>query len=294
MMMKKEGGAAMNLAFIEGFLETVRLGSIAKASERLNVTHPALSKQLRSLEDYYGVSLLRRTPSGAAPTPAGKRLYERLLPVYRELQAIRSELANLHGFTRLKIGALPSLAAHYLPGKIHALDQKGVQTEVTVRPTSPKLYTLLGEQLLDAAVLELSGAHSAFWSVPLFAEKYYAVVYAGHPLAGKSSVTLEQLSREPLIVNPPDCRIRRWVTERLGHLGETPRIKAEAAYGEFIPGYVAAGAGLAILPQIAADHLNHPSLRVLPIDDGYAFRTIGLAALTEEIGRFLRPVLAPL
>jgi LysR family transcriptional activator of glutamate synthase operon len=279
----------MNMQFIEGFLETVQHKSIAKASTKLRISHPALSKQIRTLEAYYGVKLFNRSAAGVVLTEAGKMLYTRIVPVFAELNAIQSDLANMNSIRKITLGTLPSLAAHYLPEIVYALEKRDVEVNLNVRNTSHELYEQLNNGEIDAAVLERPPVHTSVWNIDLFDEPYYAIVYPKHRLATHSSVTLQEIGNEPLILNPPDCSTRRTITSLMKEHGLEPQIKAEVNFGEFILGYVAAGAGITFVPKIVADRLGNPQLICIPLEDIRAKRTVTLISASDSIGKFLYP-----
>ncbi|OXM83409.1 LysR family transcriptional regulator [Paenibacillus rigui] len=281
----------MNIDFIEGFLETVRHKSIAKASEQLCISHPALSKQIRAVESYYNVTLFKRSSTGVELTEAGKLLYERILPVYTEWNAIRSELSGRASQT-FTIGSLPSLAAHDLPRIVNRMSREQLDVKVMVRSTSHELHEQLRLGAIDGALLECEPGwteYTSLWSMELYEEPYYAVVYPNHPMAVRSSVSINDLANEQLVVNPPNCSIRKRITALMAAHGFIPKIRMEVNFGDFLTNYVAMGAGITILPQIAVARLQGPELRCIPIDDAGAKRTICLAARTSRIGKRLLP-----
>lgn len=279
----------MNIEFIEGFLETVHQKSIAKASQKLQISHPALSKQIRSIEAYFGVTLFIRSSTGVELTEAGKTFYNRIVPVFAEISAIKTEMANVNDIQMINLGTLPSLAANYLPEVIYALENKNIGIKVTIRNTSMELYQLLKSGELDAAVLEKDTVHSSIWNADLFIEPYYVVVYPTHRLSKYSSVTLHDIENEPLILNPPDCSIRRLLTSLMLKDGLHPQIKTEVSFNDFILGYVAAGAGITFVPKIISEHIANPSLVSIPLNDDRARRKVSLLTQSEDIGKFLRP-----
>lgn len=144
----------MQLEYFRGLVEAVQHKSLSQASERLNLTHPALSKQIRKLEDYYGAALLRRSAAGVEPTEAGRLLYDRIRPILRDLSTLQNDMTAYTGLKRIALGSLPSAAAYYLPPLIVKLESKGITAEITVKPTSEELIELLRTAFLDAAVVD--------------------------------------------------------------------------------------------------------------------------------------------
>ncbi|WP_336770986.1 LysR family transcriptional regulator [Paenibacillus sp. MMO-58] len=281
----------MNIEFIEGFLETVNQKSIAKASQKLQISHPALSKQIRSIEAYFGVTLFKRSSTGVELTEVGKTFYNRIVPVFTEISSIKTDMVNVNNIQMINLGTLPSLAANYLPEVIFELKNKNIEVKVTIRNTSMELYQMLKCGELDGAVLQKDAVHSSIWNADLFIEPYYAVVYPTHRLSKYPSVTLHDIANEPLILNPPDCSIRRLLTSLMLEEGLHPQIETEVCFNDFILGYVAAGAGITFVPKIVSEHIVNHSLVSIPLNDARARRTISLLSQSEDIGKFLRPYL---
>ncbi len=282
----------MNISFIEGFLEAARLKSLAKASEKLKISHPALSKQINSMEQYYGINLFHRSSSGVTLTEYGKILYDRILPVYSELIEIKSDLkmaAESTNYRSYRIGTLPSLASGYLPNIVLELKSSGINVEIDVRDTSDELEELLNQGKLHAAVIELQPHHVEHWNIELFEEPYDTVIYSNHRFSNLRSVSIQEIGLEPLILNPPNCTIRRLFSNLIEDQGMQPIIGMESQYGDFILGYVATGAGITFAPRMGVEQILTKGLQSIPIDDPRAKRVISLACVTKRIGETLQP-----
>ena len=288
----------MNIEYIRSFLETARWNSISKASEKLHLTHPALSKQLRAMEAYYGAALFHRSNAGVELTEAGKHLLERLQPLYQELSAIRSEMGqwNQQSIRHLTLGTLPTLASGYMPERVYAMEAAQLQLDLRVMNTSSELYSRLQSGELDAIVCErLPDGASSTWEHTLFSEPYVAIVYKEHPFSQRTSVSLAELSKEPFILHTLECRIRQTLTERMEQAGFGLSVKTEVGFNEFILGYVATGAGITVLPEMAARNLASASLAAVPIADEGMVRVIALTTTrtAADKGRLLAAYLKP-
>jgi LysR family transcriptional activator of glutamate synthase operon len=277
----------MNLDVFKSFLETAQLKSMAKASEKLNLSHPALSKQIRKMEAFYETSLFIRSAAGVELTEAGKLLYQRIPHVLSEFEAIQSEIHSLTGSKKIKLGTLPSLSAYYVPKAIFDLESKGIHVELTVQNTSEQLVDMLRDHSIDAAIIDTLYESSFFWSRELFSEPFYVVLPISHSLSVLNSLTLEQIKNEPLIMYPPACSIRKCVSSLYAQQGTSPFIKSEIPFGDFILGYVAVGAGISIVPETIAVHMSNPLLKAIPIANPQASRIITLLAVSEATGKLL-------
>ncbi|WP_426449480.1 LysR family transcriptional regulator [Paenibacillus sp. S-38] len=279
----------MDIELYRSFLEIARCGSIAKASEKLHLSHPALSKQLRRLESHYGVVLFHRSPGGVELTEGGRLLCERIPAILDGLQAIEESLARLRVPGRLRLGALPSLAAHYLPPALGRMEQMGLASDLLIRHTSEELREALETQAVQAAVMELS-ASSRLWSAELLREGFCVVLRSDHPLARSASLRANDLAGEALVMYPPSCGIRARVSDAFGAHGLQPCIRMEVPFGDFLLGYAAAGTGSTIVPETAARRLPAP-LVCVPLDEPLARRTVSLVSADHRLGRLLLPML---
>lgn len=277
----------MNIEYFKSFVETANQKSISKASEKLNLTHPALSKQIRKVEEYFEVSLFIRSSSGVELTEEGKMLYGRIQHILDELSVLQVDFKKMNQSHSYTVGTLPSLAAYYLPTRILRLEEKKIQIETVVRNTSLEVMELLQKGEIDAAVIEQASLHTTYWNKELFQEPFFMVLPKTHTLAQAESISLENINQENLVLYPPNCSVRKKITDILHAKGLVPNVRTEVDFGDFLFGYVAAGAGLTIVPEISAHHLGHSMLTSIPLINAKAKRTISLISQSDIIGKFL-------
>jgi LysR family transcriptional activator of glutamate synthase operon len=277
----------LNLEYFKGFLEAVKQKSLAKASEKLNITHPALSKQIRKLEEYYGVTLFTRSAMGVELTDAGHILHQRIQPILSDFASLQLDLLKFNEIRRINLGTLPSLAAFYLPQIIYNIEEKGIEVDISVKNTSNEILEQLNRGEIQAAIIECESSHRSLWSQPLFSEPYYAVVPQHHKYYEYDSIDIRSISNEPLVLHPPVCNIRKCVTKILDRYHLKPNLKTEVDFGDFILGYVATGAGITIVPEVLSAHVSNFGLKAIRIDDQAAKRTISLVTTSEAVGKFL-------
>lgn len=275
-----EGGRGVNTEWLKSFTEAANLRSFSKASRATNISQPALSKHIQHLENDLGVSLFYRTPTGIELTEAGQRFYTRIRPVLDELTSIRQELRQFTQNNPIAIGSLPSIATFYLPPRIKTLQEQSYS--LLIQNTSSELIKSLIEGRLDAGFVDKKYIERTLWSNDLFTESYYAVFPMSHPFQSTKSVKLMDLCGEPLIVHQGPCDSRSHIISNLESLGQKPNIIREVSFGDFIYGYVMAGLGITIVPQLVAQNLSHLELFTLPIED--LNRTISLVTNSRNHG----------
>ncbi|MFC5451637.1 LysR family transcriptional regulator [Paenibacillus aestuarii] len=274
----------MDIQWLKSFVLTAQNKSLSKTSEWLNLSQPAVSKQIRKLEETYGVTLFYRSTQGVELTKAGAMLLERIQPVLMDLELIYKELQDFKTTQKIWLGALPSIATYFLRRKIPTLE---VNTDVMVCNTSTELLSWLKAGKLDAALIDKRSADPHLWSKDLFSESYLAILPKSHPLGEQQCVTVADIKDESFVFYPESCDVRQCITQRLLMLGIEPKVSTEVSFGDFILGYVAAGAGITILPKIVTENLSVVSLTAVPIIDFNTTRTISIIARSEKLGKRL-------
>lgn len=277
----------MNTEWLYCFVETAKQKSLSKAAARLNLTQPAASKQIRKLEETCGVTLFRRSAFGVELTEAGQLLLDRIRPLLQDWEDICRDLRTLGHPRHLRIGVLPSLGAYYLPRKLARLRERGIQADIVIRHTSKELLEMLRTGQIHAALAEDRPTGHEIWKIPLFTEPYFAVFPETHPLGRCSSVTMSRLGEEPVVSYPYGCDVRTAVVQSYEGHGLRPRIAAEVSFADSILGFVAAGAGIAFVPRIIAEHNRHLPLTAVPVSDFDRTRTVCLMADSSHTGKWL-------
>ncbi|NRD78009.1 LysR family transcriptional regulator [Bacillus sp. BRMEA1] len=273
----------MDIEYLHSFMEAVKQKSLSKASEQLNISQPALSKQIRKIEEYFDITLLNRSPSGIDLTEVGELVYHRISNILNQLTSLQTELNQLREMKIYRIGTLPSLAGNYIPKKVLNLRDNGMEIEVVVKNTSPEIYELLKKGEIDAAIIEEIPVGKALWKKEIFEEPLYAVMHHSHRLSLKDSVRLEDICDEEFVLYPSTCTIR----QSMSSIVENLKVKTEVEFGEFLIGYVAAGGGVTVLPEISVKYMSHSMVKAIPISNVNMKRRISLMSYSIPIGKLL-------
>jgi LysR family transcriptional regulator, transcription activator of glutamate synthase operon len=283
----------MDIEYFNSFLETANQKSLSKASIQLNISQPALSKQIRKLEEYFEMPLLHRSTSGVGLTEAGDLLYKRIPQILADLKSIKSDLQIMKEVKRYKIGTLPSLAGSYIPSITFKLKENGIDSDIFVKNTSFEVLDLLKKGELDVAITEKIAVNKAIWRRDIFEESFYAVVPNTHKFAKEKSVFFEEIANEEFVLYPPTCSIRQCISHLMEKIEGNLLVKTEVDFGEFLIGYVAAGGGITVVPEITAKYLGHPSVKAIPIKNIDARRQISIFSNSKTAGKFLYPFFKP-
>ncbi len=254
--------------------EVARQGSFSAAASALGYTQPAVSRQIAVLEAESGVQLLRRLPQGAVLTEAGRLLVDRAAEVIARLDRIEDELhayAGLDGGT-LHLAAFASAAASVLPLALVRFRERHPHVELSVIVHDPvDSLPLLRAGELDIALcnyddpnhpVERAGSTvvpswAALEAVALFEDPMYVALPAGHPLAGAPRLRLADLAADNWMLTTtatgPDSDIFTTAARRAGL---NPRVAFQYDDYAALLGFVAAGAGIAVIPDMVARDLR--------------------------------------
>ncbi|GAF13266.1 transcriptional regulator [Bacillus sp. JCM 19045] len=197
----------MEIRFLEAFLAVAEEGSVSKAASRLNLTQPAVSRQLKQMEAVLQVRLFTRSYEGMQLTERGHSLYNDIRPVWNEL----GTLMHAHMPKPLiRLGVTPFLAPKYIPNTVEELRLK-------VKWNQTKLdcfdfIKLLEQGEIDAAIIEGYPEHPGFYSCLISTESYQVAIPTDHPLADYDTVSLEQCLAYPQVLPPQKSRFyKNWM-----------------------------------------------------------------------------------
>ncbi|HXJ79667.1 MAG TPA: LysR substrate-binding domain-containing protein [Candidatus Methylomirabilis sp.] len=276
----------INLGQIRVFEAVTRTGSFAQAAERLGVTPPAVSLQIRQLEEAYGVRLFERlrkrvrlTSVGEELAPYAQRIVALAGDAERALEATRSFAGG-----RLRIVASATAAAYYLPPLLTRVRQRYPDIRVHLdvansQRVRERIATLEG----DVGVLGVETAHPDLVFERLAEDPLVVVVAPGHPWGRRRRVALAELASQPLILREPGSASRQLVERRLHRVGARADPSMEIASNEVIKRAVEMGNGVSLMSAaIVRREVDAGQLRALTVSDDRLVRTIHLVYHRER------------
>src|ERR1700751_4735452 len=204
------------LRHLELIAELYDCRSILKASRRLSLTQPTVTKALQDVESTLGVRLFERSNRGLTPTPYGEIFARHAKIVLAQLRHAAEELDNLRaGYSgKVTVGTLLAAAASILPDAIALLkkERPGVAISVVVGTYDILMPSLLvGDLDMVLGRLPEEGRSRALVYEEFYAEPICVVTRRGHPLARKRRLTLPDLANEAWLLPPPETALRRQV-----------------------------------------------------------------------------------
>ncbi|WP_167765748.1 LysR family transcriptional regulator [Xanthomonas euroxanthea] len=275
---------------LRAFCQTVRLGSVSRAAEALYVSQPAVTLQLQALERDLGVALFERSGRRMAPSREGQLLYDMALPLVESLDGLEASFREkVRGLDagELNIAANSSTILYLLPRIVAKFRARHPDVRLTLHNAiSADGTDLLREDSVDLAIGSMLDVPADLNYAPVYRFEQLLITPHDHPLAGTSTVTLQDLSPYPLILPP-----RRQVTYRLVDLvfqqARVPyTVALEVGGWEVIKQYVAMGMGISIVTAICVTEADRDTLATRSLKDYFPTRSYGVVV---RKGKYLSP-----
>jgi DNA-binding transcriptional LysR family regulator len=249
----------MDTKQLAAFCAVVELRSFSQAADQLGVTQPAVSLQIRSLEQRIGQQLLDRSGRRVEPTEAGSRLYrsaQRLLALEQQMLAELGEEAEGEVTGRLEIGASTGPGGSVLPLLLGEFQQLYPQAHVALTVSDTQtVVEQVGRRELELGVVGAAGRHRGVSFEPFYRDEVVLAVPAGHPRAG-GTLSLGELREEPLVLMQEGAGIRQMIDDELRELGLRLRdlnVQLELGLQESARAAVLGGFGATFISRIAIE-----------------------------------------
>jgi DNA-binding transcriptional LysR family regulator len=235
-------------------------GSVSRAAEALSYTQSAVSQQLAALEAEAGMALLERHPRGVSLTAAGQTLLVHADGVLAGLEAAEAALAEIAGLRagRLRMASFPTAGATLMPLAIATFRASYPEVELTLAEAEPEeLVPRLRAGELDLAlVFEFEGqgvirGRGELTRVELLEDPMHLALPAAHRLAARKRIGLADLREEAWVQTSGASPCARHVVRVCHAAGFEPRVAFESDDYQTVQGLVAAGVGVALIPELA-------------------------------------------
>lgn len=250
-----------NLDHLQTFADVVRLGSFSAAAARLNLTQPAISLQVRQLEQKLGVRLIERVGRKATATAAGRELLAHAgtidMAVNAALETVAQHSRSVTGRVRIGIGATACI--HFLPPVLAELRKRYPLLELVVNTgNAPDMLRDIEENRLDIGLVTLPPAREggrvrnlsrALEITTLLNDDFVAI--AAKDMALPATVTPASLQALPLIIPEPGGHTRSLIESWFASADQSWKPVMELDSVEAIKRLIAAGLGCSVLPGMA-------------------------------------------
>lgn len=279
----------MDLYQLRGFYEIARERSFTRAAEKLFLTQPAISLQIKALEAELGESLLDRNRRQIRLTAAGEVLFEHVRHIFAHLETARNDIAALREELRgrLVIGTSDTNCTYILPSVLSQYRQMYPGVELDIRNRmSPEVANLVAADEVDLGLATLPVRHRDLVEGALFVRREVLVCRPDHALAKRKNISLEKVVELPLLALERGSTSRQLLDAAFAERDLRPQIAMELGGIEVMKRFVEIGLGVALVPQVAVEvEVERGTLHALAVR-GLAAREVGLV---EHRGRRRSP-----
>lgn len=276
----------INLHHLRVFYMTAKHESCTAAAQRLCVTQPAITAQIRKLEDQCSLKLFKKRGRNIYLTDEGTALLHyarRIFECEREVENAIEEMRKLKRGV-LRLGTTKTYARYFMPVLIKTFHDTYPQIKIHLdEGSSLDMIRSLGKLKNEVAVIARAAEDPAITFIPLSQEELVLILAPSHPLAKKDAVSVRELAGEPIIMKEVGSGTRRKVNRLFERYGCTLNILMETSNAEFIKQLVQQGEGFSFLVKEAvAAELQEKKLATVPLVEEDLYLDVSIAYLKNE------------
>lgn len=270
---------------LRAFCQAARLGNITRAAKYVFSSQPAVSQQIRALEEDLGVSLFDRNGSRISLTPVGRRLFRAAMPSVVGMDRVPDTFAERHRGVvsgELRIAAGGASAAFVVPKYLKRFRDRYPGVRLRVRTGSGAERTRwLQAYEVDIVFGAVDVLPPDLVSHFLFASRTMLITPRDHPLVGRESVDIWEIAAWPVVANSRGRYVRRFSDMLFRLQGVAVDAVVEVDGWNTIKRYVEAGAGISVVPELCLTARDR--LWSLPLDHCYPPRKYGVVMRRDDI-----------
>ncbi len=269
----------MDFDHLVTFVEIAKQGSFSRAGQKLYRSQPAVSAQIRQLEQEYGQKLFDRVGKSVRLTVAGETLLEyagKLLTLRNEsLRAVADQSNTPHG--TLAIGANEATCLYVLPDIFAEYSRRYPDVQISVyRNFSRKVLEKVEDGTVDVGIVTLPVRSPSLKVHSIFRDRLMLMVSPSSPLASSKSVRTSDIAQQPLIF-PKMGFTRQVLDKQFRPFRSRLRIAMELASVGMIKRFVVAGLGVSVISEgFAQDEVRAGQAKLVPISDMEVWRELGI------------------
>ncbi len=255
----------MTLDALRCFCAIVETGGFRTAAQRVHRSQPAVSQQLKSLEQELGHLLVERKTGRI--TPIGQRLYAQATHILQDMETLKQEMADFdeEAGQELRIGTSDTTALYVLPNRVRHFAESMPKTRlVLTNRSSDAIASQVLQGDLELGIVTLPQQHPQLEVHPWFKQALALVLPARHPLARKRNLSLSMLREEPFLLMDTHTRTGLLLQEFFESHHFTPPIVLDSGSFEVIKRYISEGVGISFLPALAVSNTD-TQLRTRPL-----------------------------
>lgn len=281
----------MNINQLETLVAISKTMSFRKAGELLNLTQPAVSAQIKSLEDEFQTVLVDRNQP-VTLTDSGKVFLEHAEQMLKIVEELRGRLTDLNATPQghIHLGTTTSIAMQILPRVLSYFQNQFplIKTTIHSMPTA-QIMSSVESGLIDIGITYVFDKNPALETSILYYDSFELTVSPDHPLAQKNHISIEALRDIPLIMLSPETAGRRFIDQLFVQFDIEPQVVMELSSSEEVKRMVELNLGAAIISkQSIMDELQNGKLNMVKVNEIEASHPVGVI---YRSGRYLNSAL---
>ena len=272
----------MELRHIRSFIAVADSGHLTRAADELHVSQPALSQQIRQLEEELGTPLFDRIGRGIRLTAAGEVFRSHARRIFDEVGQAQKSIGELEALDRgsLTVGAVQTVNAYLIPTLVSTFSKSHPRVAVRVEEGSADdIERGVIDGRLTLGFTFVPPRQTGLGVEKLFDEELVLVTARKHRLARRTKIAVSMLADESLILLPETFCTRRLIEHTFSSARVRPRIAIEMNSIEGILRTVRSSGGATIVPQLAATMFGSRDLSVIRLTDPTPRRSVGIISL---------------
>ncbi|MFB4165984.1 selenium metabolism-associated LysR family transcriptional regulator [Alteribacillus sp. JSM 102045] len=248
----------MNLRKLENFILIVEKRNFSEVAAHLHCSQPAVSRQIKSLEEDLNISLIDRYSSGIIPTPAGEFLYRQAKEILKQWKRIEVDIQNYHDTLsgRLVIGTSTIPGTYLMPRWIRIFRSQFPNVAVSLEVSdSEKVLEKLEREKIDMAIVGVEPSSPAFYSTAVASDKLVVIAPVDHPLCHSPTESWERLKEFDFVLREEGSGTRKAMEEYLQQHGASLaslRSVLQVGNTEALIAAVEEGVGISCVSHLAA------------------------------------------
>ncbi|MFH4906099.1 LysR family transcriptional regulator [Staphylococcus cohnii] len=268
----------MNIEYIDDFIKVAEYQSLNQASKILNISTPALSKRIKSIEEYFESDLFYRTSRGIFLTENGKLVLNKVKAIKSDIDELKIQTLK-NGNSTIRIGLLPSFSLYKWAEQKKEIINESLS--IKIESNTQMLLDHLHDGDIDVIIGDITATeNSQLYSKILYHEKYMVVFPITSNLRISDNIFSSDLMDEQLLLLNPPCDTLAFIQKNFSKTKMKIEHKSDL---ESILANVKAEKGITIIPQSLITRVESMNLLIKELENHS--REIGLIAYNEEIAQ---------
>ena len=191
----------MNFNYMKDFIKVVEYKSLNKASRELNISKPALSKRIRSIEDYFDCDLFYRTSKGIFLTQKGNSVYHSFLKINEQFEELKSEISESKN-KRIKLGVIPSFSLY----KLHEKKYINESVVLVIENSTSILLEEIYKDNIDVVIGDITHfKNNSLYTEEIYTENFIVAYGDENKFKNTKQVSIKSLKNENIYIQTPPC-----------------------------------------------------------------------------------------